>query len=300
MEWEGITILPAGLDPYGSDIIDAHYKWARADVLITLCDVFAMTTSKLKDLNVVHWMPVDCAPLGDGDKQKLEESGGLPVAFSRFGETQLKEAGFGPLYVPHGIDTSLFTPLDPAERDRLREAMGIGANTFLIGINAINKASGNRKALPEQLLAFSRFHQRHENTMLAMHTNINTKPLGGLNLRAITDRLGITDAVLFPDQHAYISGMVGADVMAQWYQCLDLLSCCSLAEGFGLPILEAQACGVPVAVTDCVGDDRAVRLRLEGQRAARVGTGACGMVDAPVHHRDHRRLRAGIRRMALQ
>lgn len=251
MEWEGVTVLPGGLDPYGSDTIDAHYKWAKADLMITLCDVFAMATSKLRDLNVAHWMPVDCAPLGDGDKRKLEESGGVPVAFSRFGQTQLRDAGFDPLYVPHAIDTGLFTPLDPIERDRLREDMGIGASTFLIGMNAINKQSGNRKAFPEQLLAFQKFHERHPNSMLALHTNVNTKPLGGLNLREITDRLGITDCVMFPGQHAYVTGMVGNEVMAQWYQCLDLLTSCSLAEGFGLPVVEAQASGVPVVVTDC-------------------------------------------------
>lgn len=248
--WEGFTILPGGLDPYGSDVIASHYRYSRADLMITLCDVFAMNAEPLKELNVAHWMPVDCAPLGDGDRTKLDASGGWPIAFSRFGETQLRDAGYDPLYIPHGVDTTLFRPLDPAERDEVRESMGVGASTFLIGINAINKESGNRKAFPEQLLAFAKFHERHENSRLVLHTTINTEPVGGLNLKKITDRLGITDAVMYPDQHAYVCGMVGRDLMAQWYQVLDVLSCCSLAEGFGLPILEAQACGTPVVVTD--------------------------------------------------
>ena len=246
--WNGFTVLGGGLDAFGSDVLDSHYRYCEADLLITLCDVFAMDAVKLRDLNVAHWTPVDCAPLGDLDRQKLKASGGWPVAFSRFGERQLRDAGFDPLFAPHGVDTDLFRPAE--DRDQLREDMGIGANTFLIGLNAINKDSGNRKALPEQLLAFARFHKRHENSMMVAHTSINTKPVGGLNLRQITDRLGITDCVMFPDQHAYISGMVGNDLMAEWYQTIDLLSCCSLAEGFGLPILEAQSSGVPVVVTD--------------------------------------------------
>ena len=247
--WEGHTVLPGGLDAMGSDVIDAHYRYVGADLLITLCDVFAMDAKKLKGLNVAHWMPIDSNPMGALDKIKLEQSGGTPIAFSRFGETKIREAGWdNTLYAPHGIDTSLFKP--PADRDQLRENMGISANTFLIGICAINKDGGNRKALPEQMLAFARFHSRHPNSMLVMHSVINAKQVGGVNLQSIAGSLGIADAVMFPDQHAYTCGLIGEESMVEWFGCLDLYSGCSLAEGFGLPSMEAQACGVPVVVTD--------------------------------------------------
>ena len=38
--------------------------------------------------------------------------------------------------------------------------------------------------------------------------------------------------------------------MAAWYNGIDVLSLCSYGEGFGLPLLEAQACGTPVITTD--------------------------------------------------
>ena len=38
--------------------------------------------------------------------------------------------------------------------------------------------------------------------------------------------------------------------MAAWYNGLDVLSLCSYGEGFGLPLIEAQACGIPVVTTD--------------------------------------------------
>ena len=247
-EWEGHTVLPGGLDAFGSDVLDAHYRYVGADLMITLCDVFAMDARKLKPLNVAHWMPIDSNPMGAADKIKLEQSGGTPIAFSRFGETKLREAGWQPLYAPHGIDTALFKPA--ADRDQLRDSVGISANTFLIGTCGINKDSGNRKALPEQLLAFAKFHKRHPNTMMVVHSVINAKQIGGYNLESITNSLGITDAVMFPDQHAYTCGLIADEAMAEWFQCLDLYTGCSLAEGFGLPALEAQACGVPVVVTD--------------------------------------------------
>ena len=45
-------------------------------------------------------------------------------------------------------------------------------------------------------------------------------------------------------------GLIDEAAMATWYNGLDVLSLCSFGEGFGLPLIEAQACGVPVITTD--------------------------------------------------
>ena len=38
--------------------------------------------------------------------------------------------------------------------------------------------------------------------------------------------------------------------MAQLYNCFDVLSLASMGEGFGIPLIEAQACGIPVVSCD--------------------------------------------------
>ena len=58
-------------------------------------------------------------------------------------------------------------------------------------------------------------------------------------------RLGITAAVGYPDSYSYDMGMITPEQMASWYNGLDILSLCSYGEGFGLPLIEAQACGGP-------------------------------------------------------
>ena len=44
--------------------------------------------------------------------------------------------------------------------------------------------------------------------------------------------------------------MIGDRQMVSWHGVMDVLSNCSYGEGFGLAILQAQATGCPVVVTD--------------------------------------------------
>ena len=238
LEWAGHTVVGGAKDAYGNDVLAGHYQAQKADLLITLCDVFALAQAApdMKQMNVAHWMPVDCTPASVGDLQVLRDGEGVPVAMSRFGEKMLADEGCEPLYVPHGVDTALFTPGGPHE------------GPFTVGINAVNKDLSPRKGLPEQMLAFARFRERHPEARLAMHTASEASP--GLDLKALASRLGITDAVDFPDLFSYSTRLISSEVVAGWYRTLDVLSNCSYAEGFGLPVLEAQASGVPVIVTD--------------------------------------------------
>ncbi|MDW8072507.1 MAG: glycosyltransferase family 1 protein, partial [Anaerolineae bacterium] len=49
----------------------------------------------------------------------------------------------------------------------------------------------------------------------------------------------LDDAVFFP-------GYISAEDLPLWYNAADLFVYPSLFEGFGLPVLEAMACGTPV------------------------------------------------------
>ena len=54
----------------------------------------------------------------------------------------------------------------------------------------------------------------------------------------------------FPDQYRYQFDPFPDEHLADVYSSLDVLLNPSMGEGFGLPVLEAQACGVPAIVTD--------------------------------------------------
>ncbi len=247
LEWEGFQVLPCVRDPAGNDVIVANYDYHQADLMITLCDPFGLQKSArdLAQLNVAHWFPVDTNPMGEGDVAMLREGQGTPIAMSRFGERVLRAEGADPLYVPHGVDTTVFCPGD---KDPFRETVpAIGPDTFVIGICAMNR-DPQRKGFAEQLLAFSRFRFRHPDSILALHTVPAASP--GLNLHGMAARLGITGAITYPDQYSYDMNLISREQLASWYRGLDVLSLCSYGEGFGLPLIEAQACGIPVITTD--------------------------------------------------
>jgi glycosyltransferase involved in cell wall biosynthesis len=165
---------------------------------------------------------------------------------SRSGQARFKDAGFSALYVPHGISFENFRP--PPDKAALRKKYGIAESTFVIGVNAANN-DPFRKGLAEIMLAFAKFSAGHPDSVLALHTGVHQD--GGQDLEAIAEHLGITDKCKVADQYRYASGLITAADMAGWYGHIDVLCATSYAEGFGIPVVEAMACGVPVITTRC-------------------------------------------------
>lgn len=251
-EWQGFRVYPGGAaqHAYGGDVIGLHAAHWRADLVITLMDFWAMPHDTLAGLHVAPWMPVDCQPLSIMDWNRLAAASEIakisPVAMTRFGERQITEAGWRPLYVPHGIDTSVFRP--PADREALRREMGV-SDRFVIMMNASNvDKAADRKAWFEQMAAFAQFHARHPDALLMAHTMMSTP--AGLDLEGMAERLGCAGAVKFTPPYLMTSGLLTPADLARAYGAADLYSGCAKAEGFGLPIIEATACGTPAVVTD--------------------------------------------------
>lgn len=245
-EWNGFTVY-AGTDsaPYGGDILGSHARHFGADLIISLMDQWACEVDPASlPCPMACWMPVDCEPLSLRDHTKLMETRAIPIAVSRFGEAQLRDAGFDPLYVPHGLDTTkVFRP--PEDRDALRKAMGVQGKFVVLIVAANNKSY--RKAWFEQFYAFARLLKRHDDAILVVHTQRH--PAYGNDLATLADRLGISPAVRWSDQYLTTAGLVTPRMMAGTYGMSHLISGCTQAEGFGMTPLEGMACGTPAVVT---------------------------------------------------
>lgn len=251
-----IEVLPQGrMSHFGWEILPYYINDFKPDLIFSLHNLFAY--DEIKSLiaqegwNWHHWTPVDSSPLGAPDYHVLNITGIKPIAMTKFGQTQLADADLPAPYIPHSIDTAHWIP--PAEQERLaaREHLGIPEDTFVIGMNATNEASADRKGFWETLCAFQGFHSRHPNSLLFLHTVAYRHPIG-LDIPSMLTRLELNDAVIFPGVDEYNAGAItDTDLRDRFYWVCDLGSACSRAEGFCLPAAEFQSCGVPIVVSNC-------------------------------------------------
>ena len=245
IQWQGMPILPAAVDKYGNDIVVEHATRYRADLVISLIDLFVLDPARFAALPCpwLPWFPVDHTPVSPALLARARVAA-YPTCYARWGVDQMAAAGIACHYVPHGVDTRVYTPGDQAAA---RKALGFPAEGFIATMVAANK--GVRKAFPEQLRAFAAFHQRHPDAHLYIHAEM-TGVYEGLHLPTLAAAVGLPDdAVLYPNQYDLVGGFE-EEVLAAVYQASDVLLGATMAEGFGIPIVEAQACGTPVITTD--------------------------------------------------
>lgn len=252
LDWEGTLVLPSGMRQYSNDVLGPHARRVFGDspgLILGLYDAWAIDPAPLRQFATAMWTPIQSRPIPPADLNFFEASGAQPIAMSRYGERLLAEAGLQPIYAPHAVDASVFKPLTAEERSLARDMLQVPQDAFVIAIVAANKdKTPPRKGWGEQFQAFARFRERHSDAVLLVHSLLETA--GGLNLMKLVYDLGIQDFVQFTDQYAQVTGLYGPGDVAAIMGCADVLSNCSWGEGFGLPVLEAQACGTPVIVSD--------------------------------------------------
>lgn len=224
-----------------------HFGGLRKGLVATLMDVWVLDPMVWRQLNTACWVPVDHQPAPEPIVGFFRESAAVPIAMSRFGEEQLQDAGLDPLYCPHAVDSSVYRP---HPKDEAREITGMPADSFIVGMVAANKGNPSRKCFSEAFQAFKAFRASHPDAYLYLHTEA-TGRFDGVNLPELADAVGIPrDAVLFCDQYRAVHFPFPPERMAQVYSSLDVLLMASAGEGFGIPAIEAQACGVPVIASD--------------------------------------------------
>jgi glycosyltransferase involved in cell wall biosynthesis len=250
IRWHDLDVYPAFGGTYGNECILGHaaslFGAPRDGLVLTLLDVPALDVAVWSKLNVACWVPVDHDPAPPVVRSFFAQTAAIPIAMSRFGQERL--SGVDALYVPHGVDTAVFSPRPQAEA---RERVGLPASAFVVGAVAMNKGYPSRKSLPQIVEAFAAFRARHPEALLYLHTDLGGLYQEGIDLAPLLHAFDLDPEILrFPDQYRYQFDPIDDDRMADLYSSLDVLLNPAMGEGFGLPVLEAQACGVPAIVTD--------------------------------------------------
>jgi glycosyltransferase involved in cell wall biosynthesis len=155
----GVAEFPIHHDTAGNDIIAAHVQALKINAVISLYDPLIFKPQIWQNLLWCAWAPVDCEPLNISNEVALRAAHWV-WSMSQFGHKQLVDAGFRATYVPHGIDTETYKPID---RRAARAAMAgyikraIPDDQYVVVINAANKGRGpSRKNWYGAFRAFKR------------------------------------------------------------------------------------------------------------------------------------------------
>lgn len=249
--WNGIPIMPGFSGDVGNITLPHHARhWfdgdMRSGLVVTLLDVWTLNPEVAGLMNMACWVPVDHQPAPPAVEQFFIQSGAVPIAMSRFGERMLGR--LDPLYVPHGVDTTVFTPHPKAD---VRKGFGLPEDAFIVGMVAANKGHPSRKGFSQAFQAFAKFRETHDDAYLYLHTTISADYGHGEDIKAMLTALGIPDDyVLTTDQYRVMFNPHPPDALALMFSTLDVLLNPAMGEGFGITVLEAQACGIPAIVSD--------------------------------------------------
>jgi D-inositol-3-phosphate glycosyltransferase len=187
---------------------------------------------------VVAYTPVDAPGI---NPVMLEGLGRLThlVAYTAFGAQELLAAGVpGPIgVIPHGIDREIFAPMDQA---LARATLGVPADGFYVLVADQNQP---RKRFDLAIAAFARFAAQVPDAYLLLHT----QPVSewGWDLRHLCYRAGVDHRTIFTRK----GGMLPDELLRVVYACADVRLGAAV-EGWGLGLIEAMACGIPVVAPD--------------------------------------------------
>jgi len=238
----------AGTQPYCADIIEQRIKEIKPDIFGVLLDTFMLMQAGYMKKDLSPGMTVMYYPSDGGGNlptgcENILKKFHVSVGMARFAQRQAKDVhGINSLYIPHAIDRKIYYPLSK-RKERLKSKYGLSGK-FVVGTVARNQG---RKMMDRTFKSFARFAKDKDDVMLFCHTDPDDAAQV-FNMRQLINRYNINNKVIF-------SGMTffhGFDYkqMNEVYNIMDVFFLTTSGEGFGVPIIECQACKIPAVVTD--------------------------------------------------
>ena len=276
MKINGALCYPRGYDHYSNDVfpLSAEDFFTRhsdmPQLIFTLYDVWVLDNPAYEKMEFNSWTPIDHEGITPAVLTWLNKPNVKPIAMSKHGHELMNKDGIVNTYIPHAIEKVYeYTPITKmpnGEQKDMRDVINVPKDSFLVLMNAANKGVHPvRKSFGEAIMAFAEFAKKNKDAVLYLHTDV--QGTHGIPLMPLFQQLNIQGRVFFPSYYTYFNGL-NQHLMAGLYSAADVLLMPSMGEGFGIPSIEAQACGTRVIVSDfsaqpeLVGDG----FLVEGQR----------------------------------
>jgi len=242
------TLMGTGKAPYSQDLLMPRIRELKPDIFCVLLDTFMLYPWVLQQdfapAKTIFYFPSDGGgglPLHcDNVLKKFH----VPVAMAKFGQQQSKDVhGIKTEYIPHAVDIKNYYPLSEEERNKARMKWGL-QDKFVVGSVFRNQG---RKMADRMIKAFAIFAKTHPDAVLFMHCD----PFDGaatFDINQLINRYGIQNRCIFTGMQ-FFNGF-SYKQMNEVYNVMDVFFLSTSGEGFGVPTIEAAACGVPSIVTD--------------------------------------------------
>ena len=220
-----------------------HVETRKPDFVIGIGEAWGMYPYKdinFKDTRLLMHVPVDGEPF-DSTLATVAQMADLMIPASHYGKKMCDLSNLPTSdVIPHAFNPEVYTPFKQTQKDAARAKFGFTDDLFVVGFVGRQQERKNLMAL---IIAFEKFARDKKDARLLL--NITIDKYSDFNIVHMVKFMGLGDKVLIVK-----SNNSNELDMATMYNALDMYISTSCSEGFNIPVLEAQACGIPCAVSD--------------------------------------------------
>jgi D-inositol-3-phosphate glycosyltransferase len=257
--YPAVQPLDNGFDQFGVSRLPSMIERVRPDLVIILNDPWNIPAYFDQiDIAIEQGLPVDLIPpvIGwlavDSRNQRGSDCNRLAhaIVWTEFGAKELLRGGYcgGYSIVPLGVDLSVFNPRDKAESRAKTCPLHIPPDAFIIGVVGRNQP---RKRLDLTIEYFAEFLSQTKAPDAYLYLHVAPTGERGCDIKSLVKYYNLTGKVILSSPAA--GSGIYEEHLPWLYSSFDVYLSTSQGEGFGLPALEAAACGVPIVVPDCGG-----------------------------------------------
>ena len=252
----------------------------RPDIVVDIRDVWMLSYQHLSVLRpFYHWV---IAPTLDSMPQNTDWINTYQGADTLLAHTKWAQENLHDLY-PHlditgvvsdSVDIEMFKPMS-ISKSNIKSMLGIDPQTFVIGSVMRNQ---KRKLIPDVLGIVKNLCLKHPDKKILLYLHTTYPEKNGWDIPTLLLEYDIADRVLFTyrcqvckthycatyrgacsfcracEQYtatiASVSNPTSSKDLAMIYNVFDVYVQYAICEGFGVPPVEAAACGIPVVTVD--------------------------------------------------
>lgn len=236
-------------DSLGFRTAAKHFEKFQTDICVFHTDFWVAKPLTQMIPNLVAYTVLDHEDYAEEYQDVLRSFKKVAIA-SRHGCNEAKKYGVEATFIPHGVDITKYYPLP---RDACKKMIAVSPETKVVGIVGANNDKEPRKGWDKMFQSIKIFLEKNPDMAdpnkfrVFAHTDPNNPQ--GYDLKLLAKRTGIGKYIIFQDPYMAVIGLPD-QLMNRIYNSFDVLFNLSRREGFCLPMLEAQACGVPCIATD--------------------------------------------------